>query len=161
MAPDTLLVKNAFPLRLLIAQRNDVLCIGPISFRVVSCQKRISFGCFVMLAASRDAAERHQKESADPNTRFHRAAPCVKKCDPLMLAVFCGLMLCRIVIRYAVKAMTSSSVKFRRGSMVLGMSACGFLSHASIHAAVSQPPALFRLGPTYPPVLPMVWHAWH
>src|ERR1700674_2046889 len=131
MAPDTLLVKNAVPLRLLIAQRNDVLCIGPISFRVVSCQKRIGFGCFAMLAAAGEASERHQKESADPNTRFHRPAPCVEKRDPLTLAVFCSLMLCLSVMRYAVKALTSTSAKFRRGSMVSGMSPCRFLRRAS------------------------------
>src|SRR5437588_26223 len=61
-------------------------------------------------------------------------------------------MLWRKVIRYAVRALTSSSVKLRRGSMVSGMSPCGFRSHAPIQAGVNQPPALFRLGPTYPPV---------
>src|SRR5271169_719112 len=167
MTPYTLLVEDPFSLRLLVIQWNLVLWVVPVSLGSIGAIGNIFlawtmlfYPCEYVLIVrptparcdwhvfmrQDDQGEASQQGGSEDSDEFHSCPPGAAVADKLM-----PLDACRSVIKYAVSSFLSSTVNDWRGSIAPGTSACGLSSHASIQAGVSQLPALFKLGPTYPP----------
>src|SRR5271166_2979696 len=158
MAPHTILIKDPLPLRFLVAQLDYFRAVAPVGFRVIGAEGLVWLYSRRLLAARKQRHTKYanQEHGGQLHFGFHRPAPCTSGVATVAVAVVPGLIPARRVIKYAVSAWISSSVKLRCGSMLSGCKACGLRSQASIHAGVNQFPALFRFGPTYPPPLPIV-----